>query len=137
MTPADLPALLDLLNAVNLPQEGLAAQESFGVLARRGPQVVGSAVIEVHGEAGLLRSVAVLPAAQGEGLGQRLTLAILEQAEQRGIQPIYLLTETAERFFPRFGFHPIHREEVAPAIQQSIEFTTACPASAVVMVNNG
>jgi len=46
------------------------------------------------------------------------------------VATVYLLTETAAGFFPRFGFQPIQRAEVAPAVQQSIEFTSACPASA-------
>lgn len=137
ITPADLPALLDLLSAVNLPHDGLADHFRFGVLARQGATVVGSAVMEVYAGAGLLRSVAVAPAAQGQGLGQRLTQAILDQAHAQGIQSIYLLTETAEGFFPRFGFRPIPRADVAPAVQQSIEFSTACPASATPMLRQG
>ena len=47
---------------------------------------------------------------------------------------VYLLTETASGFFPRFGFHPTHRAAVDLAVQQSVEFTSACPASMHVFV---
>jgi amino-acid N-acetyltransferase len=54
---------------------------------------------------------------------------------QQGIATIYLLTETAGNFFPRFGFRPISRSEVAPAVQASVEWTTACPVTAQAMVS--
>ena len=47
---------------------------------------------------------------------------------------VYLLTETANGFFPRFGFHPTQRAAVDSAVQQLVEFTSACPASAHVLV---
>jgi hypothetical protein len=44
-----------------------------------------------------------------------------------------LLTTTAERFFPKFGFESIARTDVPATVQASIEFTSACPTSAAVM----
>ena len=49
------------------------------------------------------------------------------------IKSVYLLTETAGGFFPRFGFRAIPRDAVDPAVQRSVELTSACPASALVM----
>jgi amino-acid N-acetyltransferase len=46
---------------------------------------------------------------------------------------VFLLTTTAERFFPKFGFEQIDREQVPASVQQSVEFQSACPASAIVM----
>ena len=46
---------------------------------------------------------------------------------------MYLLTETADLFFPRFGFGPILRSEVSQRVQRSVEFTSACPQSARAM----
>jgi amino-acid N-acetyltransferase len=46
---------------------------------------------------------------------------------------VYLLTTTAESYFPKFGFVQTTREVVPTAVQQSVEFRSACPASAVVM----
>jgi hypothetical protein len=50
------------------------------------------------------------------------------------VTTVYLLTKTASGFFPRFGFHPTHRAAVDSAVQQSVEFTSACPDSAHVLV---
>jgi amino-acid N-acetyltransferase len=88
----------------------------------------------MYDKAALLRSVAVDQARRGQGLGQQLTQAALSLAKQQGVTEVYLLTETAADFFPRFGFRPVSRAQVAPAVQGSVEFTTACPASALAMM---
>jgi amino-acid N-acetyltransferase len=46
---------------------------------------------------------------------------------------MYLLTTSAEHYFPRFGFVQIGRDDVRGAVRESVEFREACPASAVVM----
>ena len=46
---------------------------------------------------------------------------------------LYLLTTTAERYFPKFRFEPIGRTDVATTVQTSLEFSSACPSSATVM----
>ncbi len=134
--PADLPAILALLASHRLPEEGLREHIATALVARVGDQVVGCAAIEPYDGAGLLRSVAVAEPQRGTGLGIRLTEGAIELARARGIQALYLLTETAVGFFPRFGFRPIRRDEVAHAVRQSIEFTRACPASALAMVKD-
>jgi N-acetylglutamate synthase-like GNAT family acetyltransferase len=48
---------------------------------------------------------------------------------------VYLLTTTAADFFARhFTFRPIGRAEVPVAVQQSVEFISACPQTAQAMV---
>jgi N-acetylglutamate synthase-like GNAT family acetyltransferase len=44
---------------------------------------------------------------------------------------VYLLTTTTAGYFPRFGFARIARAEVPSSVQESVEFTAACPASAI------
>jgi amino-acid N-acetyltransferase len=95
--------------------------------------VVGAAAVEVYADGALLRSVVVDPAVQGQGLGHRLSEAALSIAKAHGTQTVFLLTTTAEKFFPRLGFAPITRDDVPASVQASIEFQSACPASAVVM----
>ena len=62
-----------------------------------------------------------------------LTEAALALARARDERAVFLLTTTADRFFPRFGFERITREDVPESVRQSIEFESACPASAIVM----
>ena len=134
--PNDLPTILALLASHRLPEAGLADHIPTTLVARDGDQVVGCAAIEPYDGAGLLRSVAVAEQHRGTGLGGRLTEAAIALARARGLRALYLLTETAAGFFPRFGFRPIPRTEVAAVVQQSIEFTRACPASALAMVKD-
>jgi amino-acid N-acetyltransferase len=134
MNVADLPAVLDLLTVLNLPQDGFADHVDAAVIARAGDDLVGSAALEIYGKSALLRSVAVSPTVQGMGVGHQLVNAALTLAKDRRIERIYLLTETAAGFFPRFGFQVIDRATVNDAVKESVEFTSACPASATVMV---
>lgn len=129
----DRAAILGLLNRVHLPTDGLGGELPPAVVARRDGDVVGSAVLEIYEGGALLRSVAVDPSAQGLGLGQRLTEAAIGRARELRVPALYLLTTTAERFFPRFGFAPIARDDVPAGVRGSVEFRSACPASAIVM----
>jgi amino-acid N-acetyltransferase len=129
----ELPELVRLLERSRLPTDGIAEHVASTLFARDEGRVVGSAAVELYGRVGLLRSLAVDEALRGRGLGVRLTEAALALARARHLDTVYLLTETAGEFFPRFGFRPISRAEVDPAALQSVEFTTVCPASALVM----
>lgn len=70
------------------------------------------------------------------GPGQRLTREALERARGRGASAVYLLTEIADNFFPRFGFGPVERAAVPEPVRGSIEFVSACPESARAMVTD-
>ncbi len=129
----DLPEILALLEQSKLPTDGLADHLDTALVGRAGDRLVACAAVEIHGTAGLLRSVAVDPARRGEGLGYRLTEAALDLARARGVTSVYLLTTTAGDFFPRFGFKPIDRKEMDPALERSAELRGACPASALAM----
>ena len=132
-TVADTGALLDLMKANGLPADGLAEHVATTLVARDAGRIVGSAGLEIYADGALLRSVAVAPDRRGDGLGGRLTTAALDLAREQKIEALFLLTTTAEAYFPRFGFQCITRADVPPGVQQSIEFRSACPASAIVM----
>ena len=132
----DLPAILALLQKSGLPQDGLSDHVTTTLVAREDHAIVGSAALELYGTVALLRSVAVADQLRGQGLGQQLTKEALKLAEQHGVTLVYLLTETASGFFPRFGFRPIPRSEAAPAVHASTEWTTACPDTAQAMVTD-
>lgn len=129
----DLPEIVALLEASALPVTGIERHIGTTLVAREAGTIVACAAVEVYGAAGLLRSVAVAPGQRGKGLGQRLTAATLELARERGVRNVYLLTTTAGEFFPRFGFTPITRAQMDPALASSEELRGACPASAVAM----
>jgi len=129
----DLPAILDLLRRSALPHTGLDAHLATTLAARDGPRLVGCAALELYGSSALLRSVAVDAERRGEGVGRRLTQHACDLGRARGVRTVYLLTTTAGDFFSRLGFRAIGRTEVDAAVRQSVEFTTACPADALLL----
>jgi amino-acid N-acetyltransferase len=129
----DRDAVLALLAAEGLPTAGLLEHFDAAIVARCAGEVVGSAALELYEDGALLRSVAVAARMRGTGLGARLTTTALARARAHGMPAVYLLTTTADGFFPRFGFARIARADVPPSVQASVEFRSACPASAVVM----
>jgi amino-acid N-acetyltransferase len=129
----DLPAVRRLLETQHLPLDGIDEHVSTMVVAKDGNDVIGAAAVELYADGALLRSVVVDPRARGQGLGHRLSDAALSIAKERGTRIAFLLTITAEQFFPKLGFEQIARDDVPASVQASIEFQSACPASAVVM----
>ncbi len=135
--PDDLPSVLSLLGKANLPTQGVdsGALSDF-IVAQRDGKLVGVVGLEIYRESALLRSAAVDPGWRGTGIGRALIERALDLSRERGIQDVYLLTTTAEHYFPRFGFCCVNRESVPDAVRESVEFREACPASAVVMRKN-
>jgi amino-acid N-acetyltransferase len=132
----DLPAIRALLARLDLPLAGVDEYLPTMLVARDGTEVIGTAALELYADGALLRSVAVDPRRQGAQLGHELTHAALRLATAHGARTVFLLTTTAERFFPKFGFEPVTRDEVPASVRTSVEFQLACPASAIVMRKN-
>ena len=132
-TQRDLPQIHALLERLHLPLQGVDEHLPTMVVAREAHEIVGTAGLELYAEGALLRSVAVEPRWQGKQLGHQLTDAALQLAATHGASAVFLLTTTAERFFPKFGFERIDRAQVPPSVRESVEFQSACPASAIVM----
>ena len=133
----DEQAVESLLSSAGLPLDGVRDALRCFVVAEEGGEIVGVAGIEACGTAGehaLLRSVAVAPSWQGKGLGRALVSRTIAEAESRGAKALYLLTTTAEGYFPSFGFATTSRESVPEDVKATVEFQGACPASATVMV---
>ncbi len=129
----DLHAVLRLLEAHQLPIAGLREHLETTLVARDGDDIVGSAALEIYRGGVLLRSVAVAPGREHRGLGRELTEAAIRLAQDLQAPAIFLLTTTADEYFPRFGFTRISRADVPDSVQASVEFTSACPSSATVM----
>lgn len=132
--PEDANEVFTLLSDAGLPLDGLREHLGTTLVARQGGGVVGVAAVEIYDDGGLLRSVAVDPKLRGSGLGRQLVERVLEMARARRLPALYLLTTTAAGYFPRLGFSAIGRDDVPPGVQQSIEFRSACPAGATVMM---
>jgi len=135
-TADDLAGVEQLLVASSLPIAGVAEALGDFLVATHDGAVVGVVGVEQCCDYGLLRSTAVDAAWRSRGLGRQLVERAIASAEANGLHALYLLTTTAERYFPSFGFAPTTREQVPDVVRQTVEFRGACPASAVVMVRS-
>jgi len=139
-TRDDLPAIERLLIDSGLPTDGVADiihehPADFYVAENTADRsLVGVAGLELCCDDALLRSVAVRPEWRSHGVGHELVRRLVTDAESRGIRALYLLTMTAEHYFPRFGFERVERGAVPKEIAETLEFKSACPASATAMV---
>jgi len=130
---ADLPGVRLLLEDAGLPLDGADAAFEHGVVAVAGDTVVGGAAVELYGTDGLLRSVVVSPTLRGMGIGPALVTAAEEMAAGLGIRDLYLLTETAEDWFPRLGYVALERAAAPDGIAGSWEFRFACVERGILM----
>lgn len=129
----DLPAVEKLLSLSNLPVDGVRDHFADFIVAEDTDGIEGAVGLEKYDSIALLRSAVVAPEHRGNGVGRRLVEQVLERAEEDGIDELYLLTTTAEKYFPRFGFKETTRAAVPEELKASAEFRGACPETAVVM----
>ncbi len=130
--PTDLESVRQLLASCGLGAEGLEYAFPGGyVVVESAGELLGAAGLEVYGEDGLLRSVAVARGQRGAGLGALLVRNRLEWAANRGLRGVYLLTTNAADFFGWMGFRRIERDATPESIRE--QFVTVCPATAVLM----
>ena len=128
----DLGPIKGLLERVGLPTAGipedvaelwLIRDDETAAADKAAPLAVGCVALEIYGETGLLRSLAVHPSRRGEGLGWTLAEIIQLRARQRGLTEICLLTEHATDFFAeKFGYRPVERGALPAPVQGSSEF---------------
>ena len=129
----DCERIEQLLQQNDLPVDGVRAALPGFLVAEDGEDIVGVAGVERCGEFGLLRSVAVDEKWRGHGVARRLVDRLIDQSKAQSMAGLYLLTTTAEGYFPNFGFQTTSRDAVPDPIRATDEFQHACPASATVM----
>ena len=134
-TNPDESAVKQLLSESGLPVADITAQHLqhfFG--CGSGLELEGLVGLELYGEAALLRSLAVASSRRGSGVGSGLVAHAELHAREQGVQSLYLLTTTAEKFFLRRGYARIPRENAPAAIKTTSEFSGICPTSSAFMV---
>ena len=140
-TGDDLPRILALLADARLPHDGVAelvARRAADMVVVDDPGAPGALVatgaLEIAGRDALVRSVAVAAPWRGRGVGDAIVRRLLRDAADHALDACWLLTTTAAPFFARRGFAITTRDAVPAALAATVEFTSACPASATVMV---
>jgi len=129
----DLPSARELLHRVELPDHGVADQFGHYLVVRDATRLVGLCGVEVCGDDGLLRSVAVDPDYRGEGIGVLLVAGAQDLARRLNLDSLYLLTTPAAAFFRRHGSEDVAREKAPPAVRETWEFRFGCPSSSALM----
>lgn len=131
----DKKGIRSLLELSKLPTEVLETNEASFYVAEQEGEVVGTAAFEFYDGDALLRSVAIVPRLRDKGMGSQLVEFMENEARNRQVTSIVLLTENARTFFERKGFRIVDRGSISnKALRASSEFTYACSASAVCMV---
>lgn len=141
MTAQDIqPYALDerareLLRACDLPTSDLDTSASLRLYGcTDGAHVLGLVGLELYGEVALLRSLAVDPAARGQGHARALVRAAEQAAAEAGVRHLYLLTTTAAPFFAALGYANAERTNARGAIAATPQFSGLCPASSSFMM---
>lgn len=132
-TPVDLSTVREMLEGADLPTEGVEQHLHNVLVGEVDGAIVAAAGLEVAGTAGLVRSVVVRSDHRTGGRGGEIVRTLLNRADAQGLTELFLLTTTATTFFRRLGFREVPRESAPLAIQQTQEFLTLCPSSAVCM----
>ena len=128
---ADDAGLAAALAAEGLPMDDLAeAGRTFYTFSTLDGVTVGYGGLELLGEHVLLRSIAVLPAFRGKGLGRNIVPLLLYRAYREGARTAWLLTDTAAPFFEKIGFKVVDRQAAPAAIRATRQAASLCPAIA-------
>ncbi len=129
---SDLIEAQRMLKTAGLPTVDLTA-DHLHTVAVAGESVVGVMGRERVGKIALLRSLAVNEAHRGQGIASKLINALIHSLIESGAGEVWLLTTDAENYFERVGFKAIDRASAPAAIRATEEFSSLCPANAVLM----
>ena len=125
--------LIEMLNYFNLVTQDIDLNKQYYLILESGRCCAAAGGLEFHPPYALLRSVVVRPGFQGKGYATTLCEALVNQARSHNIHELYLLTESARGFFSKLGFSGVERPQVPELIRQTSQFSSLCPAEAVVM----
>jgi amino-acid N-acetyltransferase len=115
----DIPAMLDLINAyaaqgIMLPRTEFEMSENirdFSV-AFTGDRLAGCGALHFYTPVSAeVRSLAVLPAAKGQGIGRAVVEALEAEARDNDLEAIFAFTYVPQFFF-RLGFGEVERGEL-------------------------
>jgi GNAT superfamily N-acetyltransferase len=121
------------LHAAGLPTDDLADPDQV-FFAFRDPDrmPVGFGGYLLADGVALLRSIVVVPSQRRRGIGAAMLTQLLARASDDA-DTAWLLTTNAEAFFARHAFMRKERAEAPPVIAAAPQFSSLCPASAVLM----
>lgn len=133
---SDLRSVQQLLASEKLFYSDITSDLLANFFAYYLPTIGGEQMLAVIGwqvfaDCVLLRSLA--SRSKGLGLGHQLVAFAEQKIRSIPRKEIYLLTNTAEKYFQRLGYQSCARETAPLSIQGSSQFSGLCPTSARLM----
>jgi amino-acid N-acetyltransferase len=125
--------IITLLQTESLPVEDLPRDMEHFFVAVDNGHITGVAGLEQYEDYGLLRSLVVHKQHRNKSIASAMITTLEKHASDLKLKSIYLLTETAAEYFSKKGYSKVAREQVPDAIRQSSQFSSVCPATAVVL----
>ena len=123
-----------LLKSSSLPSSDLrsnTAIQLYGTFQKE--KLIACVGVEIYAETALLRSLAVDSNNKQRGIGRSLLEYVENVCKHNGVQEIFLLTETAEKYFEKFGYTVHDRQNAPRSIKNTTQFSTLCPSSSIFM----
>ena len=130
---ADLPRIEQLLAAGKPLSAGNITSAEGSFVAQVGTELGGVSGLKMFGGDGLLRATSVGVEGRGRDVGRLLVEAVLTEGALQAADAIFLFTDGSDRFFARFGFVVLSRDEVPSSIRQWAETNGGVSASAMPM----
>lgn len=126
--------LAAMLKSVDLPMP--VESDAVRMLkAYVGGELVGCVGCARYGTSAVLHSLVVIREAKGEGVGRSLVDTLLVKLREAGVTRVYLMTADTAQYFGYFGFQPIDRSSVDPAVLVSPELSAYAADEATCMVH--
>lgn len=133
-TPEELSAIAELLAEGGLPTDDLAEQDlSLYRIEVSGNGVVAVGGLERCGNTALIRSIATSASVRGRGIASEIVEELERISANEGFEDIFLITESAQRYFATKGYSLMDRDNVPHSIRKSRQFSSLCPNTASVM----
>lgn len=131
-----LEEIQHLLKNSGLPFEDIGIHLNNFLCVMNYEKIIAVGGLEIYDDVALLRSLAVTERKRNEGIGQMIYSALIDHAKTKNINTIYLLTETAEKFFLKNGFTKVDRNKIPDTIKNTHEYKVLCAESAIVLMKN-
>jgi amino-acid N-acetyltransferase len=118
----DFDKICQLLSEEKLPAEDINPLLEHFFVAVGENEITGVIGMDKYANDGLLRSAVVKSTHRNSGIAAALVNQLFDYAKQQHVLTLYLITNTAEKYFEKRGFHRIERNEVPETVLQSNEF---------------
>lgn len=112
----DVELVRAMLSGAGMITEGIEWPPACYLVAYFGTEPVGVIGVEPSLDAALIRSLYVVDAMRGRGIGAQLLTAARKAAHTRGARSLYLFSTDAGTFFTRYGFVEVPVAQLVAAL---------------------